>query len=447
MFGTQIHKLGSPAILCRWVAVCLLGLCSVVPSYGQTSTFIDRHLPTDLRVMTYNILWDSIFPDKDATKAAKFSRVLNAINPDVLNLQEIGDPFTDGWVPKTAFDVRNLLNNIAPLDGGGSWSVYKGGSGDSVIASKYPLSMTRNRTNPNGDLQLAMALVDLPDDQFPTDFYLMNNHYNCCGSSTSDEEDRRVRQSDANVNWLRDARTPGGSINLAPGTPFAVVGDLNTVSGSFQPLNALLTGNIINEGTYGSDSPPDWDGTNLTDGRPYQNGNLLDDYTYRSSNTNKKRFDYIIYSDSNLDVGNKFVLNTYDMTPAQQTATGLQRFDTAQGNSSTSYDHLPVVVDFRLFDFADSDFNFSRTVDNADLTAWQNGYGIANGATRAQGDANGDGRVDGRDFLVWQQQYTAAAPTFVSVPEPGTLALFSCSLLFVARLLDAVRPRRSTANC
>jgi endonuclease/exonuclease/phosphatase family metal-dependent hydrolase len=393
---------------------------------AQTGTFIDRHSPTDLRMMTYNILWDSIFPDKDASKAAKFSRVINALDPDILNLQEIGDPFTSGWIPKNGPDVRDLLNDIKPLAGGASWNVYKGGGGDSVIASKYPLSMFRSGTTPSGDLLMAMALVDLPDDAFPSDFYVMNNHYKCCGSTGSQEDLRRQRQSDANVNWLRDARTPGGSVNLPAGSPFAVVGDLNIV-GSQSPLNTLITGNIINEGTYGSDSPPDWDGTSLIDSAPVHNGAGSTTYTWRNGSTS--RLDYIIYSDSALDVGNKFVLNTVSMTSTQRADAGLQRFDTAQGSSSTNFDHLPVVVDFRIFGFAESDFNFSRTVDSTDLAIWQTNYGLASGATRSDGDANGDGRVDGRDFLVWQRQFDGLAPSIATVPEPNSFAVLFLTLV------------------
>lgn len=431
-----LNRLGSLTnCLCR--ALVGLACClSVMPLNAQTGTFIDRQLSTDLRMMTYNILWDSIFSDVNPGQADKFVRVINAINPDILNLQEIG--YWDSPVaPKTGTDVRNLLNTIAPLPGGASWNVYKGSSGDAVLASKYPITMTRNFTSlsdtpslPSGDLGMAIGLVDLPDDQFPSDFYVMNNHYKCCGGNGSVEDQRRQRQSDANVAWLQDAKNPGGVINLAPGTPFAVVGDLNIV-GSQSPLNTLITGNIINEGTYGSDSPPDWDGTSITDAAPVHNGVGSTNYTYRSGNS-MSRLDYIIYSDSALDVGNKFVLNTVSMTSAQRTATGLQTFDTAIGNSSTSFDHLPVVVDFRLFAFAESDFNYDRLVDAADLSIWQESYGTQTGATRAMGDANGDGRVDGRDFLVWQRQATASASAFVAVPEPGSLALLCFSMVLLS---------------
>lgn len=414
----------------RQLAACLIIALMAIEAHAQTGTFIDRLLPTDLRMVSYNVLWDSIFPDRDVTKAAKFSRVLNALNPDILNLQEIGLTFESGWTAKTATDTRNLLNSIAPLPEGASWNVFKGS--DSVIASKYPLSMTRSTTTPLGDKSQAIAMVNLPDSQYPTDFYIMNEHFKCCGSGTSSEDLQRQKQSDSIVNWLRDARTPGGSINIPAGTPFAVVGDLNTVTGSTIPLNTLITGNITDEATYGSDSPPDWDGTSLTDATPVHNATGSTTYTWRDDTGpyDPIRFDYIIYSDSALDVGRKFVLNTVAMTSGQRTATGLQQFDTAQGNSSINFDHLPVVVDFRIFDFAEADFNYSRTVDASDLATWQNNYGLTSGATRSQGDANGDGRVDGRDLLIWQRQAGGGIPALTAVPEPCVFGSLAC-LIFL----------------
>ncbi|MDZ4656719.1 MAG: hypothetical protein SH868_03975 [Bythopirellula sp.] len=58
-----------------------------------------------------------------------------------------------------------------------------------------------------------------------------------------------------------------------------------------------------------------------------------------------------------------------------------------------------------------ADFNQDGVIDEFDLIAWQNGYGIREifGA-QDQGDSDSDGDVDGRDFLVWQRQYTGPAP-------------------------------------
>ena len=425
MTGTSL-----PGSRLLWACVCLLFCAWASQAWAQTGTFIDRQLPSDLRVVSYNVLWDTIFSDVDAVQADKFERVFTALDPDILNLQEIGNPFCSSCTPKTAADVQSLLNTLAPISGG-TWHVHQGS--DNVIASKYPLSLTATDTSPGGGRQQAIALVDLPDADFASDFYFMNNHYKCCGSVGSGEDAQRQRQSDAIVNWLRDARTPGGNVDLSPGTPFAVLGDLNMV-GSLQPLNTLLDGNIIDEATYGTDSVPDWDGSHLTDARPVHNGSGTDEYTWRNDNSQFAPgvLDFIIYSDSVLDVGNQFVLNTVAMSTAERVATGLQEFDITVDLVGATYDHLPLVVDFRLPTIASSDFNFSRTVDTSDLAVWDSGY--ASGTTRGEGDANGDSKVDGLDLLQWQIEFTGSSPTIVSVPEPLTAHLLvACGALLVLR--------------
>lgn len=387
---------------------------------AQSGTFLDRQTASDLRVMSYNVNFDSLFPDTDTVQAAKFARVLQAVAPDILNLQEI--------YSHSASQVATLLNSIAPLPGGGSWYTYKGG--DSVTASRYPLSLKRSNTNPTGDINQAIALVDLPDGVYPSDFYVINNHYKCCGDVGTVEDERRQRQSDAIVNWLRDARTPGELIDLAPGTPMVVLGDLNLVGGP-GPLQTLLSGNIADEVAYGSDSPPDWDGSPMTDAHPYHNASGPSDYTWRSDGSGyaPSRLDYIIYSDSALDVANKFLLNTVAMSPAELAATGLQTYDITHDSVGSNYDHLPLVVDFRVFSFASSDFNYSRSIDAADLAIFNAGFGTGNGATRGSGDANGDGRVAGADFLLWQRQYDGGQLSPYAVPEPASIAFcFAASM-------------------
>ena len=394
---------------------CILG-----PLAAQTGTFVDRQLPTDLRVMSYNVYLDTIFPDVNRPEAdpntpAKFARLVNAMDPDILNLQEV---YRD--VP----DVEELMNNIAPL-ASGSWYVHEGRA--NMIVSKYPLSMKRINTVPAAsNRHFALALVNLPDEQYGADFYITNNHYLCCGTAGGSQDVARQRQSDANINWLRDARTPGDAIDLPPGTPIAVVGDLNLV-GLHGPLDTLISGDIFDEATFGPDSPPDWDGSTFADAHPLHNGTGPDDDTLRSGvdpEVSKKRIDFVLYSDSALDVGNSFVLNTVEMSPVELSATGLQATDVVLNSTTWNYDHLPVVVDFRVFEFTDSDFNFSRSVDSNDLAIWEAGFS-ASGTSHAEGDADGDGDVDGSDFLRWQKEFAGSSLLDASavVPEPTTLVI------------------------
>ena len=51
----------------------------------------------------------------------------------------------------------------------------------------------------------------------------------------------------------------------------------------------------------------------------------------------------------------------------------------------------------------------SGVVNDVDLTAWQDGYGMAENAEPEHGDADGDGSVDGSDFLTWQRTLGATS--------------------------------------
>jgi endonuclease/exonuclease/phosphatase family metal-dependent hydrolase len=364
--------------------------------------------------VSYNVEFDTIFADTDPVQAPKIARIIQALQPDVINLQEIYD--------HTASEVAALMNSLIPLSGGATWSAFRGF--DNVLVSKYPLSMTRSTTVPNPPTtSYAIGLVDLPDEQFAKDFYFMDAHFKCCGDPGGPEDVQRQRQADALVNWMRDARSPGGSVSLAAGTPMAVVGDLNMV-GSLNSLNTLLGGNIADESTYGSDSPPDWDGTPLTDARPLHNLTGPEDYTWRddASRFDPGRLDYVLYTDSVVRIAKQFVLNTVAMSPTELSAVGLLQHDVV--NSPGRFDHLPLVVDFRFPD--PGDYNADGSVDALDYEVWSEAFGTSN----AVADGNLDGTVDAADYTVWRDHSgngvsaTALAPTG-SVPEPTSSWLFA----------------------
>jgi endonuclease/exonuclease/phosphatase family metal-dependent hydrolase len=348
---------------------------------------------------------------------------MQALQPDVINLQEIYD--------HTAAQTASLMNSILPLGGGATWYAHQ--AFDNVVVSKYPLSMTRSSTVPvPSGTSYAMALVDLPNAQFDTDFYFMDVHFKCC-SDEGWEEDRRQQQADALVNWMRDARTPGGFVNLPTGTPMAVVGDLNVVQ-TPNPLNTLLTGDVVWEASFGPDSPPDWDGTDLADAHPVHNGSGSTDWTYRSGGFSPSRLDFVLYTDSVVATANRFVLNTVSMTAAERAATGLQQYDVTL--TTSNYDHIPVVVDFRFP--MPGDFNDDRVVDGLDFQLWQQTFGSS---ANLAADANGDHVVDAADYVIWRMNLPPGAGSIAadggshSVPEPASylLLLMICGAVPIRR--------------
>lgn len=89
----------------------------------------------------------------------------------------------------------------------------------------------------------------------------------------------------------------------------------------------------------------------------------------------------------------------------------------------------------------DADFNGDGLVNGADFLIWQQGVG--SGTQLSQGDANGSGNVDGVDLAVWESQFGTAggnsAGAAAAVPEPTGWATALAGLVAAAALR---RPRK-----
>lgn len=292
--------------------------------------------PSDVRVLSYNTLGN--FVGNATITNNQLRRVITAINPDVIAFQEIDTGIT-------AASIKATLEGYFP---GSTWTVLRGDSDTfnrNALATRRGLSMTRTDTSPASDARgVTMGLVDLAGTP---DLYVMAVHFKCC--TTTDDHRRRQIYADAIINWMRDARTAGGFITLPAGTPMLVVGDMNlgqSNNGDEAPYHATRTlrdGDILDEGTFGADSAPDWDGSESEDAAPYDHTNAdSDTWSSRDSNPGS-RLDRFVYTDSVMRARNKFIVNTATMTAQARTAAGLQAADT-DGAS----DHLPSAVDFAM---------------------------------------------------------------------------------------------------
>lgn len=128
-------------------------------------------------------------------------------------------------------------------------------------------------------------------------------------------------------------------------------------------------------------------------------------------------------------------MHFFDVVGAQEGDTfvlGVMAGANSLGNAGVagfSFDVLESVV-------ADNaDFDGNGTVDGADFLIWQRGFG---GSGLSNGDANDDGVVDGADLEIWKVQFGggAAAVNAAAVPEPAA------AILLAIGLLAAVRYRR-----
>ena len=89
----------------------------------------------------------------------------------------------------------------------------------------------------------------------------------------------------------------------------------------------------------------------------------------------------------------------------------------------------------------DADFDGDGDVDGADFLTWQRGVGTTSGATLEEGDATGEGAIDGDDLVVWEGQFGVPPAVVASapVPEPSGILLAVAAGMAVC----TIRRRRS----
>ncbi|MCB1182646.1 endonuclease/exonuclease/phosphatase family protein [bacterium] len=288
---------------------------------------LGRNDPDDVRLASWNVQSDALW-NGGAAEAAQ-NRLLDAVDPDVLILCEVWNHSAS----QTAAKIETFL----PSGAGESWSAVKLDQGN-VIVSRFPI-LDSWEVNPG--YRITAALLDLGAG-FDTDLLVIANHWRCCTDDASRQE-----EADSVVEFLADMRSPGGVITLPADTPVLLGGDFNLV-GWRQQLDTITTGDIVNNGSYGPDAAPDWDGTDLghalsrhPDGRA--------GYTWRNdfSSFYPGVLDWIFYTDSVAFLQHDYILETRTMLPATLSANGLLQDDTWDAS-----DHAMRVADFSFTNLA-----------------------------------------------------------------------------------------------
>ena len=275
---------------------------------------------TGTRLVTYNTLYTGILePDRQP----KFQRIIQALDPDIIALQEHSE-----WN-----EIGDIISSWFPDDTWHQGYTFR----DLVVLSKYPII---NQANLISSERTMCALLET-DDPINPYLLILNSHFSCC-----DNDDDRQEQVDELVQVLREWRlNDNGPFDLPEGTPMFHVGDFNFV-GYREQIETVTAGNIQDEGNYGNDFPLDWDGTAITDLFSRQTHKRMA-YTWRSdgSSFNPGKLDYVLYTGSNLSILNHFVLNTLAMPDSVLNEWELEAEDTNEAS-----DHLPRIVDFMVTD-------------------------------------------------------------------------------------------------
>jgi hypothetical protein len=123
------------------------------------------------------------------------------------------------------------------------------------------------------------------------------------------------------------------------------------------------------------------------------------------------------------------VANASSTTNPNVNGTGQARFGAISGNTAILYaintNNGIQAYTLTLTEPAGdtADFDGDGDVDGADFLAWQRGNGAVGTGTTATGDANGDMNVDAADLAVWQAQFAMPQSPIAAVPEPTGVVL------------------------
>lgn len=257
----------------------------------------------------------------DADKRAAFTRVYSALQPDLLLLEEA--------YAGTAAEILDYFRPALGASLSGEWYAYKAGEEATVVLSPVPAT----EVIPLGNS--AAYLLDLRPF-YDTDLALVVLSMPCCRQDSA-----RQAEADRIMAFVRDLQTPGGTVTIPANTPIVLAGDANLV-GPIQQQRTLTHGEIQDTTTYGPPFAPDWDQSPLTDLFPRHLQRPMT-YTWLGEGFAPSRLDYILFSDSVLDIGKNFVFDTAGLPQAILDRYRLQAEDAAK-----TYKHYPVVADLVL---------------------------------------------------------------------------------------------------
>lgn len=431
------------------------------PANGQWA----KNDPNHVRVMTWNV--QDVLCSSNNAKSDGINRwnglvrIVAALQPDVLILQECGDNSAYSG-SGTVDTVANLLTVTTLFRNGGNDPFIAGnpavtsylkkyvpgydlpfvivseqqdGFNRNVIMSRYPFAdlngdgrahvstfvMTADGYAPGGTGGIRgyqFAEIDLPGDVYDGDLVVGNGHLKS-GGSTSDRADRLVASQ--NIAYYIDYLYNGaGTGNPDPNGKIA---DFPLVTSILGPSTPVIWGGDLNEdeNTNGRKGPAEWmtraANTGGTDGTDRDRSDSLFDVAVDPFNGSRvtqgsSKLDYILWQDSIATAVVQAVFNANTVSSGKHPFP-VSTFPGSPGLASSASDHRPVIVDFSLPlappppPACPADVNGDTVVDILDLLEFldafsqceqQPGPCVPPGLS-ADADFNGDTTVDIIDLL------------------------------------------------
>ena len=353
-------------------APALTALNSTPVDYAPLS--LERPGTAQVRCLWWNV--NNRFNNGSAEAAME--RLVAAIVPDVMGFSEASNV--------SASYVKGRLEAWLP---GTTWNVVKDDY-DLMVASIYPIASSYSSVYRSFPAVVSTEAVW----GFPMLF--TSSHLKCCGGASN--EAQRQSEADEYMAFQRDAMTPGGQLDIPAGSPIVFGGDLNMV-GLAAPIATLTTGDIFDNGAYGPDFSPDWDGTAMRE-LPILQADRPMDYTWRNDGSAYMpgKLDYALISDGAVQAVHMFGVQTSDMSPAR-----LAQYDLQSGDTWGASDHLPIVVDLAGMGGEVQDVDEDGVPDGADNCADVPNPGQEDFNSNGVGDACEDSDQDGVwDYLEFQ---------------------------------------------
>lgn len=428
------------------------------PNAGQWG----KNDPAHIRVMTWNV--QDVLCSSNSTKSNGVNRwngvvrIVAALQPDVLILQECGDnnAYSGSGTVDTVANLTTVLNlfrnggNDPFVAGNPAVTSYlkafvpsydlpyilvsdqHDNYNRNVIMSRYPFAdlngdgkayvtniiVAADAYAPGGTGGLrgyAFAEIDLPDGVYAGDIVIGNGHLKA-GGSADDRQQRLVAAQ--NITYYIDYLFNGAGTGTPD--PNAKIADFPFVTSILGPHTPVIWGGDMNEdeNSNGRKGPVEWMAhaalSGGTDGTDKDRGDsaydaAVEPFTGSRNTQSSSKLDYLMFQNSVAAPAVQFVFNA-GAIPSGKHPFPVSTYPGAPSLASSASDHRPVIVDFVLPlapPACPGDMNGDTSIDVLDFLDFIDAFGqceqqpgpcVPAGST-IDADFNGDTSVDVLDFL------------------------------------------------